>query len=112
MGNGLILVPDNWNSSIYNLNNTNNTSAAFATNEITAAQWVTLENNACVFLPATGMRNASSTYYGSQSLNSYGYYSCATSHSSNYSYNMTISGSTSYGFRHRGISVRLVNDVQ
>ena len=55
---GIILLPDNWNSSIYNLNNTNNENADFDTNVITASVWVnTLEYNGAVFLPSAGYRS-------------------------------------------------------
>ncbi len=59
---GIILLPDNWNSSIYNLNNTNNENADFDTNVITASVWVnTLEYNGAVFLPSAGYRSYGTT---------------------------------------------------
>ena len=53
---GLILVPDSWKSSIYTLNNPNYQGADYDSNVISAAQWNTLENAGCVFLPVTGFR--------------------------------------------------------
>ncbi len=53
--NGLIILPDNWNSSIYDLNNANDGSASYDTNVISLDDWsVVLETNGAVFLPASG----------------------------------------------------------
>ena len=53
---GLILLPDNWDASVYALSNTNNVWGGFD-NTITAEDWVnTLEANGAVFLPAAGDR--------------------------------------------------------
>jgi hypothetical protein len=60
--NGVILLPDNWDVSIYNLNNTNQASASFESNVISAAQWEILESNGAVFLPAAGRRYNPSGY--------------------------------------------------
>ena len=55
--NGLILLPDDWNSSYYALNNTNNGEAAYGSNFITDAQWnATLEPHGAVFFPVTRYR--------------------------------------------------------
>lgn len=56
--NGIVLLPDDWSESIYNLNNTNNSSANFSSNVISASQWITLESVGAVFLPAAGYRNS------------------------------------------------------
>ena len=61
--NGVILLPDNWSTSYYSLNNTNSSSAAFSSNNITAAQWLSLEQHGAVFLPAAGWRSGTSTAY-------------------------------------------------
>ena len=54
--NGTILLPDNWDASVYALSNTNNEWGGFD-NTITAEDWVnTLEANGVVFLPAAGDR--------------------------------------------------------
>ena len=53
---GLIIFPDGWNNSTYPLNNKNTANAAFNGNTISAANWKTLEQNGCVFLPACGYR--------------------------------------------------------
>ena len=54
---GIILFPDNWNSS-YTLNNYNMIDAAFESNVIAADVWYTIfEENGAVFLPVTGSRD-------------------------------------------------------
>lgn len=53
---GLIILPDNWSTSIFLLNSANNGSAAYTTNVISAVNWSLIENAGAVFLPATGTR--------------------------------------------------------
>ena len=58
--NGVILLPDNWNSSYYALNNTNtlHEDCSFEDNIITITDWInSLEANGAVFLPAAGTRS-------------------------------------------------------
>ncbi|MBO7617140.1 MAG: hypothetical protein J6T22_08045, partial [Bacteroidales bacterium] len=54
--NGVILLPDDWSTSTYSLNNTNSSSVSFSSNTLTASQWSTLEQAGAVFLPAAGIR--------------------------------------------------------
>ena len=54
--NGVILLPDDWSPTTYNLNNVNTSSASFSSNTITVSQWTTFENAGAVFLPAAGDR--------------------------------------------------------
>lgn len=56
---GVILLPDNWLTYNYGLNNPNPTdSFSYTDNIIDATNWTTdLESNGAVFLPATGERN-------------------------------------------------------
>ena len=78
--NGVILLPDDWSSDTYGLNNANSTGASFSSNTISASQWNTLEQAGAVFLPAAGSRYGTSVYnvgsigiYWSASyINSYG----------------------------------------
>lgn len=52
---GIILLPDNWMSSIYTLNSPN--GGNFNSNTISADDWINiLETNGAVFLPVTGFR--------------------------------------------------------
>jgi hypothetical protein len=55
--NGLILLPNNWDPSIYTLDESNNLLSDFNSNIISASEWITiLEANGAVFLPAAGQR--------------------------------------------------------
>ena len=47
---GIIVLPDNWSSSYYALNNT----ASYNENSISLSSWNTLEECGAVFLPAAG----------------------------------------------------------
>ncbi len=58
--NGVIILPDNWNSSTYSLSNTNISGASFNSNVISPSQWSILENAGAVFLPAAGSRYGTS----------------------------------------------------
>ena len=109
---GMIIVPDNWSTSTYALNSTNTTGAAFTTNVITSAQWTTLENAGCAFLPAAGGRFGTSVYY----VGSYGSYWSGTCSSSYGAYSLNFdSGSVNPSnsiYRYIGQSVRLVRSAQ
>lgn len=53
--NGLLVLPDDWNDSIYQLNNTDKIYAKFDSNIISVEDWTNvLEKNGAVFLPAAG----------------------------------------------------------
>lgn len=79
--NGVILLPDDWSPTTYNLNNVNTSSASFSSNTITVSQWTTFENAGAVFLPAAGDRLGtdilnvgSKGFYWSSSCNNNSYY--------------------------------------
>lgn len=79
--NGIILLPDDWSSSYYSLNNTNN-GASFATNVISSSDWMnSLQAHGAVFLPAAGHRNGASNI---NSVGSFGYYWSASRQDSRY----------------------------
>ena len=59
--NGLILLPDDWNSSTYSLNN-GPIVHNYDNNSLSASQWRTLEQAGAVFLPAAGYRNGTEIY--------------------------------------------------
>ena len=105
--NGVILLPDDWDSSTYSLSNTNSSAFGF-TNTLTASQWSTLEQAGAVFLPAAGRRNGTSVYV----VGTTGYYWSASYYSSYGAYFVGFydSGlSTNYNdYRYYGRSVRLV----
>ena len=106
--NGVILLPDDWNTSTYGLSNTNTYDASFSSNTLTVSQWSTLEQAGAVFLPAAGYQDG--TWVGS--VGSSGYYWSASYYNSVYAYGVRFYDSslnTYYdGNRYNGQSVRLV----
>lgn len=112
---GLIILPDHWDASIYTLNNINNSSANYS-NTITESDWQTyFENNGAVFLPAAGWRDYFNVI---QSYDYYGYYWASDclyipnfSNNNPYCLKFSINSlSTSTRNRHYGSSVRLIQD--
>jgi serine/threonine protein kinase len=54
--NGLVLLPDHWNASVYHLNQANKGDVPYDVNDIPLEDWTNLlEANGAVFLPAAGM---------------------------------------------------------
>jgi hypothetical protein len=109
--NGVVLLPDNWNAAIHDLNNTNEKYSAYSSNEITAAEWGTMESNGAVFLPAAGESNGSSA--GSVGL----YWSATSYHGSDdgtaYCVKFNPSLQDQYStYRRFMFSVRLVHDTK
>ncbi len=109
--NGIILLPDDWNSNTYSLNNTNDSGASFSSNMLTASQWSTIEQAGAVFLPAAGGRGGSAVF----SVGSYGMYWSASYYNSNKAYSVYFYDGDLYadflGVRYPGLSVRLVCPV-
>ena len=107
--NGVILLPDSWDVSIYALNYTNASQAPFTVNTITLVDWESLEANGAVFLPAAGSRGGTSVY----SAGSVGSYWSVTPNSSGEANNIIFgSGTINFFYRYHGRSVRLVQNVQ
>ena len=109
--NGVILLPDNWSNSTYNLNDTNTDNASFNSNILTISEWATIEDTGAVFLPVEGYRSGNTVYCDG----SYGYYWSA-SYSDNYggcilyiSDFILFAASSSRPF---GFSVRLVRNAE
>ena len=107
---GVILLPDDWSTSYYDLS----TTAAYTANGITLADWTDkLEAHGAVFLPAAGYRDVMTVnsvgelglYWSSSPLTNVSKAYCAyfTSASLNPTYSF---------FRNYGFSVRLVRDVE
>ena len=79
--NGILLFPDDWDASIYTINEANRfETGAFTINTIPVSDWSgILEPAGVVFLPAAGMRNGTEvvypneagTYWSSTNYNSY-----------------------------------------
>ena len=107
--NGVILLPDSWDVSIYALNYTNASQAPFTVNTITLVDWESLEANGAVFLPAAGSRGGTSVY----SAGSVGSYWSVTPNSIGEANNIIFgSGTINFFYRYHGRSVRLVQNVQ
>ena len=113
--NGVILLPDDWNSSYYSLNNTNNNIVNFSSNVISASQWITLEQYGAVFFPVTGSRMGTSVsgvetygdYWSSSVSGSVGSYSPHTMFFRESYYVIPNNGNV---LRSAGRAVRLVRD--
>ncbi|MBR4453707.1 MAG: T9SS type A sorting domain-containing protein [Bacteroidales bacterium] len=111
---GIIIVPDNWSQAIYTLDSVNTGTVSFATNVITAAQWVSvLENAGCVFLPAAGSRSGSSVF----NVSTIGVYwastgfGCNTGHNINFQETVCRFQYFHGNARYYGHSVRLVRSL-
>ena len=103
--NGVILLPDDWNTNYYSLNRTNQSGADYDSNTITTSQWSVLENKGCVFLPAAGYRVGTNYSVGSS-------YWSATRKSDNEARRLFFNSLTlevqSYYYREYGFAVRVV----
>ena len=114
--NGVVMLPDDWNSSNYTLNYTNpsNWNCSFDDNTITAEAWANeLEANGAVFLPAAGDRDGSSV----NGVGSYGDYWSASNYAYYSAYNLGFQSffleAIGSGFSFcKGFSVRLVRSVE
>lgn len=108
---GVILLPDDWDTSYFQLDQTNNEYAGFTSNQITSSVWEScLEVHGAVFLPLAGIRGGTSV---SSVL---GGYWASTSSSDNYadclyftSYSLSSANTLD---RSSGLSVRLVRAVE
>ena len=61
---GMILLPDDWNTGYYSLNNINDASVDFSVNTISSDDWTNKLARGAVFLPVTGQRNGSNWING------------------------------------------------
>ena len=108
--NGIILLPDNWDASIYTLSNTNYSGYSGFSNVITADDWTNiLEANGAVFLPFAGRRVEASVQSGE------GKYWSASScgGSERYGWELGSSIATESGLYYcSGCSVRLVHNAE
>lgn len=111
--NGVILLPDDWNSSNYGFSNTNTSVASFSGNTISLSDWTNqLEANGAVFLPAAGARDGT----GLGSIGFYGGYWSATYYDSDFAYYARFYDShlsaDPWNGRGWGMSVRLVSNAE
>lgn len=112
---GVIILPDNWISTTYNLNEINKSDANYSSNIISLSQWETLEIYGVVFLPAAGCRYR--TDYGANEFGfPFGRYWSATNYmGANACYCLRLRNDyleTYLEYRMGGSSVRLVQDYQ
>ena len=110
---GVILLPDNWSKSTYNLSNTNKYDASDGGNSISATTWNnTFAPAGAVFLPAAGCRGGTSV----NDVGSNGYYWSASPDASYSAYGVYFSdGSLSahyWNYRYYGQSVRLARPAE
>ncbi len=108
---GLIIVPDDWSTSIYLLNNPNTQNALHTSNIINVNDWAKMDAAGCVFLPSAGNRKRVSINAAGPG----GYYWSSTCYNSDYAYYLTFG---SYDLnpsitlnRYFGLSIRLVRNV-
>lgn len=109
--NGVILLSDDWNVSIYLLNNPNDKTASFSSNTVSSTDWLNvLEPAGAVFLPVAGGRSGS-TYSGNN-----GYYWTAKKNNNDYSNAIYFTDSnllSNLGLqRYNGCSVRVIRNVE
>lgn len=108
--NGLILVPDEWSTDVFELQGVNASESSFNSNIINASQWLLLENSGAIFLPASGNRGDTTVW----SVGVCGLYWSASRVGNDHARGMYFSNSlVEIGgyYRYGGVPVRLVQDV-
>ena len=111
--NGVILLPDNWNSLTYSLDNPDNKKASFDSNPINASIWnSTFAPAGAVFLPAAGHRFETSV----NDVGGIGSYNSSTKYVTDALWGVSFGAgylhASSAIVRSSGSSVRLVCPVQ
>ena len=110
--NGVILLPDAWSTSFFNLNNVNQSQASFLSNSLLGWEFdAYLEPNGAVFLPAAGFRRGTVVIDAGLS----GHYWSSSVRSGKKAYilyfNTDFLETDNTGSRYYGSSVRLVWDI-
>ena len=110
---GVVLLPDDWDSALYNLNSPNVGTADFPENEISLTDWNSIfEANGAVFLPSAGWREGTAMNL----VGFRGLYWSATNNSGVGAYNLYFLSDDIYVTdsrgRYIGQSVRLVCDIE
>ena len=115
---GVILLPDDWNASYHALTSADTKTAAYTSNEITAAEWASdFEAHGAVFLPAAGIRDGTAFSSGDPgSMGGYYWSRSSTANSGSDAYHVVFKAGdlnpSSTHSRHYGCSVRLVKDAE
>ena len=108
---GLILMPDGWTANGVSLTITPDN---YTSNDISLAQWNTLEEQGCVFLPSAGYRgdNNNTTL---DLVQSHGSYWSSTAYNYEDAYYLDVKTNdldpSYHNIRHTGLSVRLVSET-
>lgn len=116
--NGIILLPDGWDNSVYELKNVNSGGSNWDINTINQSIWEnTLESAGCVFLPNAGWRSINNVGIRVYETGTYGNYWSSTAYntSSPHAYKLSVGWQgpgVSASFANNGYAVRLVQDVQ
>lgn len=112
---GVVVLPDDWLSSIYYLGNTNYPGSSYY-NTITLSNWTDkLEANGAIFLPCGGFRSGTTIYEYSNEVGNY--WSSSPYNEEGYARYFGFTGAvldpstSSYNPKYGGYSVRLVRDV-
>lgn len=110
--NGVILLPDDWSSSMYHLNNVNQVEASFSGNVLSSLIWDRyLQFHGAIFLPAAGRRQEQYIEH----TGSIGYYHTSEYISGKYVHGIKFDHDDIYflsSMRYYAQSVRLVVDVE
>ena len=118
--NGLIMLPDDWNSSNYTLNNADVGGVDYTSNTISVEDWINVfEANGAVYLPAGGWRHGTTvnmgTYGGAYKE---GIYWTTTHSGSHTAYDIIINptyfliNNPDAAGRYAGLNVRLAINVE
>lgn len=109
---GLILLPDNWDESVFAIIDYNHGSP-FSSNVITESQWEIMERYGAIFLPAAGVRRGATLMWVQEAGL---YWIAGPSDPFAYVFYVQCFGGTvgmpNYCPRYAGLSVRLVRDAE
>ena len=110
--NGVVLLPDNWSTSTYALQNANSDNSSFESNVISSSNWNTLQSAGAVFLPAAGSRAGTSV----SGVDASGYYWSSSYYNDFYAsllgFNNTSLSPYQNDYRYYGQSVRVVCEIE
>jgi len=118
--NGLIMLPDDWNSSNYTLNNADVGGVDYTSNTISVEDWINVfEANGAVYLPAGGWRHGTTVNMGTYGgVYKEGIYWTTTHSGSHTAYDIIINptyfliNNPDAAGRYAGLNVRLAINVE
>lgn len=107
---GIIILPDNWNSSYYSLNNINSSEGDYSLNSISETVWTTiLQAHGAVFLPNNLCRSGTNLPVSPYDTPDMTYYWTSSNYDGSYAYAIWLT-SIWRDVKCMGLSVRLVCD--